>query len=68
MVADTELQFEIATRSLLNVLDSYQELTSVQATEVAARNDFRSAALLYLVSQARVSTWAGIATLSLNNE
>lgn len=68
VVADTELQFEIATRSLLNVLDAYQELTSVQATEVAARNDFRSAALLYLVSQARVSTWAGIATLSLNNE
>lgn len=68
VVQDTELQFQIATKSLLNVLDAYQELTSVQATEVAARNDFRNAALLYLVSQARVSTWAGIATLSLNNE
>lgn len=68
VVNDTELQFQIATRSLLNVLDAYQELTSVQATEIAARNDFRSAALLYLVSQARVSAWAGIANLSLNNE
>lgn len=68
VVADTELQFQIATKSLLNVLDAYQELTSVQATEVAARNDFRNAALLYLVSQARISAWAGITTLSLNNE
>lgn len=68
VVADTELQFQIAMKSLLNVLDAYQELTSVQATEVAACNDFRDAALSYLVSQARVATWAGIATLSLNNE
>lgn len=66
VVQDTELQFEIAMKSLLNVLDAYQELSNVQATEVAARNDFRDAALLYLVSQARVSAWAGIATLSLN--
>lgn len=68
VVVDTELQFQIAMKSLLNVLDSYQELTTVQATEVSARNDFRDAALTYLVSQARVSAWAGIATLSLNNE
>ncbi|HGO5824015.1 TPA: TolC family protein [Mannheimia haemolytica] len=63
VVKDTELQFQIATKSLLNVLDAYQELTSMQATEVTARNDFRDAALLYLVSQARVSTWAGVTTL-----
>lgn len=66
VVQDTELQFEIATKTLLNVLDAYQELSNVQATEVAARNDFRDAALLYLVSQARISAWAGIASLSLN--
>lgn len=60
VVSDTELQFQIATKSLLNVLDAYQELTSVQATEVAARNDFRDAALLYLVSQARVANWSGV--------
>lgn len=64
VTADTELQFQIATRTLLNVLDSYQALSNVQATEVAARNDFRDAALLYLVSQARVANWAGVGTLS----
>lgn len=66
VVKDTELQFSIATKTLLNVLDSYQELSDVQATEVAARNDFRDAALLYLVSQARVASWAGITKISLN--
>lgn len=68
VVKDTKLQFDIAMRTLLSVLDSYQELTNVQATEVAARNDFRDAALLYLVSQSRVATWAGVATISLNKE
>lgn len=65
VVKDTELQFQIATKSLLNVLDAYQELAEMQATEVTARNDFRDAALLYLVSQARVSVWAGVAPLSI---
>lgn len=68
VVQDTELQFQIAMKSLMNVLDSYQELTSVQATEIAARNDFRDAALSYLVSQARISAWAGIATVPTNIE
>lgn len=63
VVHDTELQFLIAAKSLLNVLDSYKELTVVQATEVEAKNDFREAALLYLVSQARVSAWAGFTAL-----
>ncbi|WP_241761954.1 TolC family protein [Mannheimia granulomatis] len=65
VVKDTELQFEIAMKSLIDVLDAYQELTAVQATEVSARNDFRDAALLYLVSQSRVSAWAGVTSLSL---
>lgn len=68
VVKDTELQFEIAMKSLLNVLDAYQELTNVQAIEVSARNDFRDAALLYLVSQAKVSAWAGIVPLSFKSE
>lgn len=68
VVRDAELQFDIAMKSLIDVLDAYQELTAVQATEVTARNDFRDAALLYLVSQARVSAWAGVTTLSLNKE
>lgn len=68
VVSDTELQFDIATKSLLNLLDAYQELTSVQTEEVAARNDYRDAALLYLVSQAKVANWAGFSTLNLTEE
>ncbi|WP_018651177.1 TolC family protein [Actinobacillus capsulatus] len=68
VVNDTELQFDIATKSLLNLLDAYQELTSVQAEEVAARNDYRDAALLYLVSQAKLASWAGFSTLNLTEE
>ncbi|WGE90886.1 TolC family protein [Actinobacillus genomosp. 1] len=68
VVKDTELQFEIATKSLLNLLDAYQELTQVQATEVAARNNYRDAALLYLVSQAKVAQWAGIPVLNLTDK
>lgn len=64
VVRDAELQFKIATRSLLSLLDAYKELTSVQATEVAARNDFREAALAYLVSQARVAAWAGVGNVN----
>lgn len=60
VVRDTELQFQIATKSLFNVLDEYQSLTNVQAGEVTARNDFRDAALAYLVSQARITRWAGL--------
>lgn len=58
VVKDNELQFEIAARSLINLLNSYQELSSVQLTEVTARNDFRDAALSYLASQARIEQWA----------
>lgn len=68
VVSDTELQFQIALKSLFNVLDSYRELTAVQASEVAARNDFRDAALLYLVSQARVAAWAGFPPLTSENK
>lgn len=60
VVHDSELQFRIASKTLLSLLDSYRELTSVQASEIAARNDFREAALSYLVSQARVAAWAGV--------
>lgn len=58
VVADSELQFQIAAKSLINLLDAYQELTTVQVAQVTARSDFRDAALLYLVSQAKISQWA----------
>lgn len=68
VVKDTELQFQIATKSLFNVLDAYQQLHNVQASEIAARNDFRDAALSYLVSQARVANWAGVAVKGTDEE
>ncbi|VEH65273.1 type I secretion outer membrane protein, TolC family [Rodentibacter pneumotropicus] len=60
VVSDNELQFEVAARSLIDLLNSYQELTRIQIDEVTARNDFRDAALAYLASQARITNWVGI--------
>lgn len=65
VVRDTEFQFKIAKKTLLNVLDAYQELTNVQIENVTARNDYRDAALLYLVAQSKVAQWAGVTKLDL---
>ncbi|WP_133543080.1 TolC family protein [Mesocricetibacter intestinalis] len=59
VVQDNELKFSVADKSLIDLLNSYQELTSVQAAEVTARNDYRDAALVYLISQARITNWVG---------
>ena len=53
-----ELQFKIARRTLIDVLDAYAELSNIELTAVATQNDFRDAALEYLVSQAAVGKWA----------
>lgn len=55
-----ELQFKIARRTLIDVLDSYSDLWSIELAAVASRNDFRDAALEYLSSQAAIIRWAGI--------
>lgn len=65
VVKDTELRFQIAYSSLIDVLNAYRELSDVQLAELNARNDYRDAALLYLVSQSRLASWAGIARLNL---
>lgn len=59
-----ELQFKIARRTLIDVLDAYAELWNIESTAVAARNDYRDAALAYLSSQAAVSKWAGVGVAS----
>ncbi|WP_047977496.1 TolC family protein [Muribacter muris] len=64
VIADNELQFEVAARSLIDLLNSYQELTRVQIDEVTARSDFRDAALAYLTSQARITHWVGLESVS----
>lgn len=55
-----ELQFKIARRTLIDVLDAYAELWNIENTVVAARNDYRDAALAYLNSQAAIGKWAGV--------
>ncbi|MBP6862194.1 MAG: TolC family protein [Neisseriaceae bacterium] len=55
-----EQQFKIARRTLIDVLDAYNELAGIEENEVAARNDFRDAALEYLLAQAQIAMWAGV--------
>ena len=55
-----EQQFKIARRTLIDVLDVYNELANIEAAEVAARNDFRDATLEYLLVQAQIAQWAGV--------
>ncbi|WP_439257987.1 TolC family protein [Lonepinella sp. BR2271] len=58
-----EQQYLISRRSLLDVLDAYQSLTSIQVAEASARKDYRDGVLAYLVAQAQVGKWAGVVTL-----
>ena len=60
VVRSYELQFKIARRTLTDVLGAYNELANIEQENVNARNDFRDAALEYLVSQSQVSNWAGV--------
>lgn len=53
-----ELQFKIARRNLIDVLDSYGELAGVEMAHVTAQNDYRDAALSYLRAQAQIFNWA----------
>lgn len=55
-----ELQFKIARRTLTDVLGAYNELAGIEQENVTARNDFRDAALDYLVAQSQVANWAGV--------
>lgn len=61
VVKSYELQFKIARRTLTDVLGAYNELAGIEQENVNARNDFRDAALEYLVSQSQVANWAGAA-------
>lgn len=65
VVSSVELQFDIAKRSLLDVLNAYRELSSIQLSEINIKNDYRLASLSYLISQANVAKWAGIETVHL---
>jgi len=60
VVKTYELQFKIARRTLTDVLGAYNELSSIEQENVTAHNDFRDAALDYLVAQSQMAVWAGI--------
>ena len=58
------MQFKIARRNLIDVLDSYGELSGVEMAHVTAQNDYRDAALSYLRAQAQIFNWASNLTAS----
>lgn len=60
-----ELQFNVAQHSLIDVLNAYQDLSDAQIAEINVRNDYREAALIYLVSQSALRNWADIATFQV---
>lgn len=60
VVKNYELQFKIARRTLIDLLNSYGDLSNIELSAIASRNNFRDAALEYLVSQAAVGQWAAL--------
>ncbi|WP_301098743.1 TolC family protein [Otariodibacter sp.] len=62
-----KLQFEIARRSLLDVLNAERELSSVELAYATTQHSLRSAILDYLYSQGSISNWSGVTSNLLNN-
>ncbi len=58
VVIANEKQFKIARKTLVDVLNAYNELSAVEMAYVTAQNDFRMAALAYLRAQGKISSWA----------
>lgn len=54
------LQFEIARRSLLDVLNAEKEVTSVELAYATTEHGLRSSMLDYLYTQGMISTWSEI--------
>ncbi len=55
-----DLQFKIARKTLIEVLNAYNELTAVELSHATAKNDFRASAMAYLSAQAKLAQWAGV--------
>ncbi len=58
VVIANEKQFKIARKTLVDVLNAYNELATVEMAYVSAQHDFRMAALSYLRAKAQISAWA----------
>ncbi|HGN1087153.1 TPA: TolC family protein [Proteus mirabilis] len=57
VIRNYEKQFTINRRTLIDLLDAYNELASIQTSAVILQNDFRDATLNYLSVQAKMSAW-----------
>ncbi|WP_423455846.1 TolC family protein [Ottowia sp. VDI28] len=53
-----ELQFKVGRRSLIELVNAYAELASVEASRVMAQNDYRRAVASYLSAHAVLADWA----------
>ena len=63
---DYEQQFYIANRTLLDVLGSYAELAATETNYVEAQNDYRDAAVAYLLAKASLAKWAKVPDFNAN--
>lgn len=57
VVTNYEKQFVIARRSLIDLLDAYNELVSIKTSAVISQNDFRDSTLNYLAVQTKITAW-----------
>jgi len=55
-----KMQFDIARRSLLDVLNSEQELSSVELAFATTNHDLRQSMLDYLYAQGSISKWGDV--------
>ena len=53
-----EAQFKVGRRSLIELVNAYAELAAVEASRVAAQNDYRRAVASYLSAHAVLADWA----------
>ncbi len=53
-----ELQFKVGRRTLIELVNAYQELASVEISQANAENNYRQAFVSYLDSQALLAEWA----------
>ncbi len=57
-----KLQFSVARRSLIEVLNAEKELTDVELAQLAAKTQWNRAALKYLRSQGKIAEWVGLSS------
>lgn len=63
VAVDYEDQFKIATRTLLDVVNAYSELSGIKQLQVEAEYDLMKAKLDYLSATGALTQWAGIPDL-----